>query len=354
MRSPRSNRHNNDSKGNNEWNLNTFKEFARSNASDCDRVFNVNRSQISNAIIDRIQSASKQETDHFRYIHALKYVKMDNGNIADQTKTKTDDVFSKYGSRCTISMDLDFDELVLGNDKFNDEFNEELASILDIDPTMIRIESVQKGSIVAVFTAIYGILKLSALAVGHIATGAHVCAAGGKALGITGAVTSATLLGAAAAGYGRRRWRERRPRRRTLRSDAMGRNDTSIVDVIPGDQLTVTHDGVEYDARVLSTFENLDGQFVTVEYIGNPKPFWFKKRETLELNSSRLHFEPPSQEDIVRESLSSCSEILESVAVPGDDVQQEDNFKVYHGLLHQGVVEEGQERKNESGSKLKL
>ena len=348
------NNNNNDSKGNSTWNLSTFQQFARSNPSDCDRIFNANRNQNSNAIIDRIQSAAKQTINGFRYIHALKYVETDNVNIADQRKTKTDDVFRKYGSRCTISMDLDFDKLVLGNDKFNDEFNGELASILEIDPSMIRIESVQKGSIIAIFTAIFGVMKLSAVAVGHIATGAQVCAAGGKALGITGAVTAATLIGAAAAGYGRRRWRERRPRRRALRSDAMKGRDTSIIDVIPGDKLTVDHNDTEYDARVLSTFENLDGQFVTVEYIGNTKPFWFKKRETLELNSSRLHFEPPTQEDIVRESMSSCSEILENVAVPEDDVQNKDNSKVYHGLLHQGVVEQDQERQNESGSKLKL
>ena len=114
------------------WNLNTFKRFERDHPSLCDRVLNADPKQTSNQIISRIRTAaSQQNSDDVHYVHALKYVRP---NI-DDDEEKTDDVFKKYGSRHTISMHLDFDRLVTGNDKFEGEMNGELATILSVtDP----------------------------------------------------------------------------------------------------------------------------------------------------------------------------------------------------------------------------
>merc|ERR1719203_808029 len=169
--------------------------------------------------------------------------------------------------------------LVTGNGKFQGDINMELATILQVDPSMVQIESVQKGSITVTFIVI--------MVVATVVTSAL---AGG---GLKYAIDR------------RRRRRNRRPRRRTLRSVSMSVNSVSrtAVDVIPGDTVTVDCDGKQYSAEVLKTFEDKEGEFVVVKYVGDSKPYWLQRKETLSLSSPRLQFIVPS--DAEEESVQS-------------------------------------------------
>lgn len=326
-----SHRNSHKSKASNRWNMSTFKRLERANPSLCDRVFTADPKQTSKLIVDRIQSASKQKNEDLRYVHALKYVKTDDFDIVNDRGERKVDVFSKYGSRCTISMDLDFDKLVRGNDKFHGEINGELASILDVDPSMIRIESVLKGSITVTFAVI-------------------ICVS--TAVAMSAAIGTGVAVGQRI----RERTRNRRPRRRISRSEAMAesRSHSAIIDVIPGDMITVDHDNTPYDAKVVGTFDNLEGHFVEVEYIGDTKPFWwFKTRETLPMNSPRLHFVGPVEEVIDEESIQSMElggSLLEN------EVKNKNTgsmTKPYYEFLGQSIVESTLERKNEYSSDMK-
>lgn len=245
----------------NSLSLSDFECLEQSNESLCRRILDVNPKQASKVIVDRIKSASDEKRDDLRYVHALNYVNTDNGldsNIEDvkRSKTEPDDLFTKYGSRCTISMDLDFDKLVLGNDNFNDEFNEELACILNVDPSMVRIESVQKGSVIVIFIVIgVGVVVLPAIA-------------------------------AAGALYQGRK--SRTPRLEPL---SVSPSPGVSIPVHNGHRVFVNYKDKQYEARVFGTSNDIDrGQLVTVEYIGNTKPFWFQKKETLELNDPRINW----------------------------------------------------------------
>ena len=292
------------------WNLRRFKEFERSNRSRCLRAFNANSEQTSKNIVDQIHCASNQKESNLRYIKSdtLKYVKplqkTENINIEDQSQKKTDDLFTEYGSRCTISMDLDFDKLVLGNDKFNDEFNEELASILDVDPTMIRIESVKKGSVIVTVAIIVGVV--AALSVG--------------------AVIAKCISDCAAP--------PRNPRPPPL--IVQSRQGSFVVK--RGDPVHVDYKNKRHEARVFGISGDIDrGDFVTVEYIGDTKPYWFQKKETLPMDSRRLHYVALSDGDTEEMSVrSSCPEL--SSGLISENIADTNNNKAYHPSLAQSIM----------------
>ena len=289
------------------WNLRRFIEFERSNRSRCLRAFNANSKQTSKRIVDQIHCASNQKENDLRYIKSdnLNYVKLlEKAEESDTVpQKKTDDVFRKYGSRCTISMDLDFDKLVLGNDKFNDEFNEELASILDVDPTMIRIESVKKGSVIVTVAIIVGVA--AALSVG--------------------AVIAKCISDCAAP--------PRNPRPRPL----IVQSRRGDFEVKRGDPVHVDYKNKRYEARVAAIIQDDRGDFVTVKYTGDTKPYWFTKKETLPMDSRRLHYVELSDGDTEEMSIrSSCPEL--NSGLMSENIVDTNNNKAYHPSLAQSIM----------------
>ena len=59
------------------------------------------------------------------------------------------DFWTKYGIRCRLTLDLDFEQTVTSNEElFGEQMTLEIASILDVDASLIRIESTEKGSVI--------------------------------------------------------------------------------------------------------------------------------------------------------------------------------------------------------------
>ena len=152
-------------------------------------------------------------------------------------------------------MDLDFDETVTENDKFGEQMAGEMASILGVDASLIRIESTERGSVIVTVT---------------------LCAIGAVMLLFAG-------------------WSMERVSfkiKRKLKKRRKVADGEMLTDIDPGDEVFVDWKGQQYVARVLEKTQSAeDVGWITVHYVDDP--FMFQNTEKLPLSSPRLHLKEP-------------------------------------------------------------
>merc|ERR1719295_543355 len=210
------------------------------------RVLKYDERKTRKRIIERIEKAAEEKCDETRFVETLKSVEI----VGDQKDD--DDFWTKYGIRCRLTLDLDFEETVTENEElFGEKMTAEIASILDVDASLIRIDSTEKGSVIVTVT---------------------LCAICAIFLFFAG-------------------WKKTKisfPIKKSVEEVVDGE---MLLAVDPGDEVFVDWKDEQYTATVLEKKVNAQSGWITVHYQGDP--FMFVNTETLPLSSPRLHLKEP-------------------------------------------------------------
>lgn len=223
----------------------------------CEMVLKYEKQKTTKRIMERLESAAEQKVDEVRFVESLKSVEIVDDLHDDGHYNDNDDdsgFWAKYGIRCRLTMDLDFDETVTENEQFGEQMTEEIASILGVDESLIRIDSTERGSVIVTVT---------------------LCAIGAVFLFFAGWSMDRVSFTI------KRKWGQK------------GRGDGGemLLAVDPGDEVFVDWKDQQYVARVLEKKQSADDGWITVHYVDDP--FMFQNTETLALSSSRLHLKEP-------------------------------------------------------------
>merc|ERR1712228_110245 len=191
-------------------------------------------------------NAANGTNEDLKYVNRLKSI-----DILPDIEQKTD-VWSKYGMRYKIAMDLNYNDMVAENDKFKEEMVSELASILNVHSSLINIECAVKGSVIVTF---------------------GVCAIG-FVLALFGywSVQKLSYL----------------IEKKIQRKGSFGE---MLKGLTVGDEVLVDYNDKVYDAKVIQKFQTEMDAWVKIEYLD--KPFMFQNTEKLVLSSPRLHIKEP-------------------------------------------------------------
>eukprot|EP00484_Ammonia_sp_Unknown_P023357 CAMPEP_0197050948 /NCGR_PEP_ID=MMETSP1384-20130603/25737_1 /TAXON_ID=29189 /ORGANISM="Ammonia sp." /LENGTH=440 /DNA_ID=CAMNT_0042483435 /DNA_START=14 /DNA_END=1336 /DNA_ORIENTATION=- len=231
--------------------------FAMGGEPLCRDVILSKQEQAGQYIVERIQQTATDKNRKPEHVQAVQYIdKLKHIQIlpAQHASNDSDDVFSKYGLRYEISMDLDYDALVTesNREQFRDEVTSEIASVLNVHPSLVRVDAMRKGSVI--------------ISVG-------ICAVA-LVLIVFGAWSVCKLKYLVS-------------KRRTKKLS----EGEKLLNVCIGDQVVVDYEQKEYDAEVVEKYENAKGAWVKVAYID--KPFVFQNTEKIELSSPRLRLKEP-------------------------------------------------------------
>jgi len=219
----------------------------------CESVLKYDGQQTAKRIVERIEGAAEQKADEIRFVERLKSVEMVDGDGGSDGGSDGD-FWSKYGMRCRLTMDLDFDEVAAENEEFGEQMTAEIASILEVDASLIRIDSTERGSVIVTVT---------------------LCAIGAVILFFAGWSMDRVSFDI----------------KRKLRRKRKIADGEMLADVGPGDEVLVDWNGRQYAARVLEKTESAQDGWITVHY--DDDPFLMQNTEKLSLSSSRLHLKEP-------------------------------------------------------------
>merc|ERR1712013_680275 len=202
-------------------------------------MIDVERQKTKAHIVESISRCAEEKDSELNYLHTLKSIDVLENEKENESENEIESVWSRYGLRYRISMDLDFAETVTANAHFDSAMRKELSSVLGVDASLV----------------------LSACAV------------------------SLTLIL-----FQCKEWAREKMSFLIQRKGQNGKGGEELK-VGVGDEVTVDYDGKQYAATVRSLMENAQGRSLTVEYVG--RPFFFRNTETLPRNSPRLHFAEP-------------------------------------------------------------
>jgi len=215
----------------------------------CESVLKYDGQQTAKRIVERIEGAAEQKADEIRFVERLKSVEMVDGDGGSDGGSDGD-FWSKYGMRCRLTMDLDFDEVAAENEEFGEQMTAEIASILEVDASLIRIDSTERGSVIVTVT---------------------LCAIGAVAILFAASVEAFSFL----------------VKRREYKKGGNG----EILKVMPGDEVLVDWKGQQFAAKIVEKVERVKCAWITVHYIDDPFLFW--NTEKLPLDSPRVHLKEP-------------------------------------------------------------
>ncbi len=221
----------------------------------CEMVLNYDGQKTADHIVDRLENAAEEKADGLRFVDSLKSVDIVEGSSGG-------DFWANYGTRCRLTMDLDFDETVTENGTFKEEMAGEMASVLGVDASLIRIESTERGSVIVTVT---------------------LCAVGAVMLLFAGWSMEAVSFMV------------------NRRKAAMGGTGEMLTEVVPGDEVLVDWKGQQYAAKVVERTLRVGTGWITVHYVGDP--FTFRNTEKLPLNSPRVHLKEPGSTSCYTASL---------------------------------------------------
>eukprot|EP01083_Nonionella_stella_P093110 260791_1 len=231
--------------------LRAFEETVRSIGGDkfCDDIMSCHNEKATQYIINKIQNVNKKEektSDEYKYISnckSIKPVKMKPSN--------------EWGLSYELTMDLNYNKYVLRNTHFAKELTDEIASILEVHPSLISVESLRKGSVVATVRIIGCGLVLFLFGVWH------------------GVKRIAFYI---------------------FSTQNKEREKGEVLHVNCGDAVQVEYGGTYYDAVVLQKHEDIkkNDSWIQVEYTN--KPFLFGNTEKVRLDSGRVEIKQPGDD----------------------------------------------------------